>query len=977
MNTPEAYQTLQECLKQTLDPHTRKNAEHTLAQAEVQPGFSLALLQLIADVNVDQTLRFTGAVYFKNYIKRNWVPDNENSDNISAEDRRTIKTQIVQLMISVPERTQLQISDALSIMAAEDFPQNWESLMPELTSKLSDTDYKTNNGILQTAHSIFKKWRSQFRSDELFKEILYVLEQFAPKYLALFQITDKLMTENRTNAEAVAILSQSMILLIKIYYDLNYQDFPEFFEDNLGTFSELFKKYLTYDNPLLATTDEDEAGPLEKIKTGICEIVELYTQKYVEDFPQLAEFLPIIFNLITTASQEAKHDTMVCKALGVLTSVAKVDAHVAVFSSEDTIAKLALPNIAMRTSDEELYEDNPIEYIRRDLEGSDHDTRRRAAADFIRGLLERFEAQVTGIISHYINLYLENYKTNPQQNWKDKNTAIFLLVAISARGATSQLGVTKTNSLVDIVDFFSKNILSDLQSDVNAGVPILKMDAIKFLYTFRNQLTKEQLLTVFPLLVKHLQSTDYVVHTYAAIAIERILVIRQGKELLFTPEDIKPYTETLLSELFRLIESGQTPEKLSENDYLMKTVFRVITTGRKDMVPYVNVIMGKLTNIMAVVSKNPSNPKFDHFVFESIGALIKYICPVSDQAITEFENLLFGPFELIISQGIQEFIPYAFQLLAQLLEYHKGTNLPDMYAGLLNLILNPTLWEQGNIPALVRLLEAYLSKGSEIILSSNRLEPILGIFQQKLVGSRQNDHYGMSLLSAITRSLPIDTLKNYLPALVNSILKRLQSKKKGEHIVYDRFTRNFTLWLCLFFTQERLGSPDVLIQVFDSMQGGLFGQIVSVFALHDLAVIRDPIDYKICGIGMVRLLTASDLILQDPYASQLWPKLFDALLAQLELPPNAVDDTIDDLYQVDLEDDTGYQNTFSKLKTATPIHDDPVAAFPPCRTYLVQQLISLPVEKRGLLKNLLGLTSSATTYLPKYFADAGVPLDQL
>lgn len=102
-----------------------------------------------------------------------------------------------------------------------------------------------------------------------------------------------------------------------------------------------------------------------------------------------------------------------------------------------------------------------------------------------------------------------------------------------------------------------------------------------------------------------------------------------------------------------------------------------------------------------------------------------------------------------------EFIPYAFQLLAQLLDYHHGTNLPDMYVGLLNLILNPTLWEQGNIPALVRLLEAYLSKGSDTILSSNRLEPILGIFQQKLVGSRQNDHYAMSLLSAITKAVPM------------------------------------------------------------------------------------------------------------------------------------------------------------------------------------------------------------------------------
>lgn len=179
-----------------------------------------------------------------------------------------------------------------------------------------------------------------------------------------------------------------------------------------------------------------------------------------------------------------------------------------------------------------MFEDNPIEYIRRDLEGSDTDTRRRAAADFIRGLLEKFEVEVTKIMSEYVNRYLQNYNANPAANWKDKNTAIFLLVAIASRSSTAQQGVTKTNALVDIVDFFSKNVLCDLESDVASNRPILKVDAIKYVYTFRNQLTKEQLLTVFPLLVKHLLSTDYVVYTYAAIAIERILFIRHGKVMM-------------------------------------------------------------------------------------------------------------------------------------------------------------------------------------------------------------------------------------------------------------------------------------------------------------------------------------------------------------------------------------------------------------------------------------------------------------
>ena len=48
--------------------------------------------------------------------------------------------------------------------------------------------------------------------------------------------------------------------------------------------------------------------------------------------------------------------------------------------------KIIVPNIEMREVDAEQFEDNPEEYIRRDLEGSDVDTRRRAACDLVKGL---------------------------------------------------------------------------------------------------------------------------------------------------------------------------------------------------------------------------------------------------------------------------------------------------------------------------------------------------------------------------------------------------------------------------------------------------------------------------------------------------------------------------------------------------------------------------------------------------------------
>jgi exportin-2 (importin alpha re-exporter) len=120
----------------------------------------------------------------------------------------------------------------------------------------------------------------------------------------------------------------------------------------------------------------------------------------------------------------------------------------------------------------------------------------------------------------------QQYQQNPQANWKSKDTAIYLLTSIASRGSTAQRGVTSVNVLVDIVDFFGKNVFADLQAAPGSVHPILTVDAIKYLYTFRNQLTKEQLVSVLPMLVQHLGSDNYVIYSYAAIAIERILFIK-------------------------------------------------------------------------------------------------------------------------------------------------------------------------------------------------------------------------------------------------------------------------------------------------------------------------------------------------------------------------------------------------------------------------------------------------------------------
>ena len=50
-----------------------------------------------------------------------------------------------------------QLSDAISIIGREDFPAKWPDLLTEMVSKFESGDFHIINGVLRTAHSIFKR----------------------------------------------------------------------------------------------------------------------------------------------------------------------------------------------------------------------------------------------------------------------------------------------------------------------------------------------------------------------------------------------------------------------------------------------------------------------------------------------------------------------------------------------------------------------------------------------------------------------------------------------------------------------------------------------------------------------------------------------------------------------------------------------------------------------------------------------------
>lgn len=863
---------------------------------------------------------------------------------MSAEAVATIKQELIGLMVRVPASIQAQLGEAISLIADSDFWERWDTLVDDLVSRLTPDNAKVNNGVLEVAHSIFRRWRPLFRSDDLFAEINHVLNKFADPYLQLLQSTDAQIEANKNNAGPLKEHFATMNLLVKLFYDLSCQDLPPQFEDNLASITGLLQKYLTYDNPLLHTDDDAEAGPLEYVKVGVTEALVLYVNKYEDAFGELLQpFITSAWNLLTTIGPETKYDLVVSKGLQFLTAVCNIKKHAEIFNNEGTleqvVEKAVLPSVSLRESDIELFEDEPIQYIRNSLEGVDIDTRRRAATEFVRTLLGHYEALVTQVVGKYVQHHLTKYAQDPKDEWKSKDAAIYLFSAIAARGAvTASQGVKTTNELVNVVEFFTNNVASDLTgADVE---PILKVDAINYLYTFRSQLSQEQWQGAFPPLMQNLASDNYVVYTYASIAVERVLSLTDGAgHRMFGKEQVLPFAKDLLDHLFHLIEQDPAPEKIQENEFLMRCVMRVLIVIQEGVIPIADTVLDHLIKLTEVIAQNPSNPRFYYYHFEAMGALVKYAAPAQPD---KYEEALYAPFAGILSNDVEEFKPYVFQLFAALLESRPTESLSDYYKALITPILNHDLWmSRGNVPALARLLCAIIPRGKEHIASNNQVEAVLGVFQNLIAKKSKLESYAFDILESVISTFDGAALVNYFPTILTIVYGRLGAPNVTDAFK-TRFVRFYHLVSALNDPKHGYGT-DYFVAASDSVQAGAYVPLYLTIILKFTEKLAKPMDRKIAAISLTKTLCDSERFAVRYVKG--WGLTAEALIKLLVNAPVLSNDTVE-IQEADV-DDLSFGVGFTQLNTCKKQTKDLWPEIADVKSWVAQYYSAGGIQKEG------------------------------
>lgn len=138
--------------------------------------------------------------------------------------------------------------------------------------------------------------------------------------------------------------------------------------------------------------------------------------------------------------------------------------------------------------------------------------------------------------------------------------------------------------------------------------------------------------------------------------------------------------------------------------------------------------------------------------------------------------------------------------------------MPDAYGALVPPLLMATLWtHRGNVPALVRLVRAFLAKGAIDPPKVGQLRDILRF----LMPIKAQDQYSMELLEAMYEHLDAAALQPVLRDIDILLLQRLTGGKTA------KFAEGFVRTLCFLLALDKPGlRADDLVGAFDGIQPG-------------------------------------------------------------------------------------------------------------------------------------------------------------
>lgn len=215
-------QKLVEILQGTIHPELRETAEKQLDEVHKIIGFTPTLLCAVMEEAHPFPVRQAGVIYLKNMVTQFWqqreveTPLEPIPFSIHENDKGFIRENIIKAIISLPELLRVQLCVCLSTMLKQDYPGKWDGVIGFIVQYISSDDPSVWFGGFLAVYQLVKNYEFKQPEDrgplkDAMKVILPWMSQRCGQCLP--------------DASEPSVLLQKLIL--KIFYALIQYNLPQ------------------------------------------------------------------------------------------------------------------------------------------------------------------------------------------------------------------------------------------------------------------------------------------------------------------------------------------------------------------------------------------------------------------------------------------------------------------------------------------------------------------------------------------------------------------------------------------------------------------------------------------------------------------------------------------------------------------------------------------------------------------------------
>ncbi|CAM9462061.1 importin-7-like [Lampetra fluviatilis] len=372
-------------LSGTIDSNQRAAAEAELDNACKINEFSPMLLQIVMSEAVDLSVRQAGAIYLKNSVSQFWEERNVAAALAAGEvapfcfpeaDRAKIREVIVEAILHAPDIIRVQLTTCINHMIKSDYPSRWPGVIDKMSLYLQGDDSRFWLGSLLCLYQLVKLY--EYKKTQERMPMLASMQLFMP-------VLQQRFVQLLADSSEQSLLIQKQIL--KIFYALVQYSLPLELvnQHTLTQWMEIFRAVVDRDVPQEAyNIDEDERPELAcwKCKKWAMHILARLFERYgspgtvSKEYGEFAEFflkayaVGILQVLLKVLEQYVQKRYVPPRVLQqTLNFLKQAVAHALTWRTlkahmQTVVQEVIFPLMCYTDEDDELWNDDPYEYIR-------------------------------------------------------------------------------------------------------------------------------------------------------------------------------------------------------------------------------------------------------------------------------------------------------------------------------------------------------------------------------------------------------------------------------------------------------------------------------------------------------------------------------------------------------------------------------------------------------------------------------------